>query len=136
MEKWRRNTVQFIAHITCLKDKIQALPVRIKAMHHMSVTINSVIGSLAHDGRLKALHTFLRTQYDDTPDKVNLDYMVDRATAELRDLDKGSKVPREEEPVASWASCNFVKSIKRKLQAREKPQESRSPKKGGRRLMC
>ena len=42
---------------------------------------------------MKALHTFLRTQYDETPDKVNLDYIVDRVTAELRDLDKGSEVP-------------------------------------------
>ena len=134
MEKWRLNTVQFIAHITGLKVKIQALPVRIKAMHHMSVTINSVIGSLAHDGRLKALHTFLRTQYGETPDKVNLNYIVDRVTAELRDLDKGStqgsKPHSEKELVASWTSCNFVKTNKRKFQAREKPQESRSPKKG------
>ena len=120
------NNTQFIAHIAGLKDKIQALPARIKAMHHMSVTINSVIGSLAHDGRLKALHTFLRTQYDENPDKINLDYIVDKVTAELRDLDKGSEVPREEEPVASLVSCNFVKSNKRKFQ----PQESRSPKKG------
>ena len=44
-------------------------------MHHMSVTINSVIGSLAHDKRLKALHTFLRTQYDENPDKIILDYI-------------------------------------------------------------
>ena len=89
----------------------------------MSVTINRVIGSLAHGGRLKALHTFLRTQYDEAPDKVNLDYIVERVTAELRDLDKGSEAPREEEPMAS---CNFEKTNKRKFQ----PQESRSPKKG------
>ena len=105
-------------------------------MHHMSVTINSFIGSLARDGRLKALHTFLRTQYDENPDKINLDYIVDKVTAELRELDKGSEAPREEEPVASWASCNFVKTNKRKFQPREKPQESQSPKRGDRRLMC
>ena len=87
------NNIQFIAHIAGLKDKIQALPARIKAMHHMSVTINSVIGSLAHDGRLKALHTFLRTQYDENPDKINLDYIVDKVTADCETWTKNPRSP-------------------------------------------
>ena len=59
---------QFIKHIANLKDQILTLPARIKPLHHMSVTVNRVVASLARDQRLKSLHTFIRAQHDEDPE--------------------------------------------------------------------
>ena len=128
------DSVQFTKHIDDLKGKIQTLPARLKPLHHMSITINSVIGSLARDQRLKSIHTFLRTKYDDKPDKVDLDYIVSRVTAELGDLDKDKRSTQKSEPsheegdpVATLTSCNFAKTNKHSHPPREKHPQTRSP---------
>ena len=100
----------------------------------MSVTVNRVVASLARDQRLKLLHTFLRAQHDEDPEKVNLDYIMDKEMAELEDIDSSKRFMQtsepshaEGDPVATLASCNFAKANKHNYPPRDKQPQTRSP---------
>ena len=127
---WKGGGAQeYKQHLSDIQAMMAKLPPSLRGTCDQNLIINMVISNLKDDSKLDALHTIIRSKYNDSPASVTFAYIEREVTSILKDKSRPGGISADilrEDPVASMATFY---AQKRSFQPRGKFQgnQSRSP---------
>jgi hypothetical protein len=101
------SAAEFKQHLGDIQAMMARLPPSLRSTCDQSLIINMIISNLKDDSNLDALHTVIRSKYNDCPASVTFAYIEREVTSILKDKCKSGGVVTEtsrEDPIASMAT--------------------------------
>jgi hypothetical protein len=116
------SAAEYKQHLNDIQSLMSKIPQQLRSTCDENLVINLIISNLIEDPKLEAVHTVIRSRYNDDSAKVTFAYIEREVTSILSDREKSktSKVAAEishdsEDPVASVATFY---TQKKKFQSR------------------
>jgi hypothetical protein len=116
------SAAEFKQHLGDIQAMMARLPPSLRSTCDQNLIINMIISNLKDDSNLDALHTVIRSKYNDCPASVTFAYIEREVTSILKDKYKSGGVVTEtsrEDPIASMATF-YTQTKKRPFQPRGK----------------